>query len=132
MDKGSIEEKLRKRLRKRSEETQSRTQGQPNKGQFRIKEKFYNKETESKKSTKLPKLRQNPNQRNLLLGDCSKKTPTKKYEGEPGGKVDWFLKMHWIQFTIRMELVKVLKPATIFARSTDGNVRVRDVINLRC
>ena len=54
----------------------------------------------------------------------------KTYEGEPDGKVDWFL-------TDALDTVfdphgtgKVLKPKTILARSAEGNVRVQDVVRI--
>ena len=58
------------------------------------------------------------------------KKPKKKYEGESGGKADWFLKE-------ALDLVydphgtgKSVKGATILARSSEGNVRVRDVVRI--
>jgi hypothetical protein len=54
----------------------------------------------------------------------------KTYEGEPDGKVDWFL-------TDALDTVfdphgtgKVLKAKTILARSAEGNVRVQDVVRI--
>lgn len=58
------------------------------------------------------------------------KTPKKKYEGEDGGKVDWFLKDALDTVYDPHGTGKVIKPATILARSSDGNVRVRDVVRI--
>ena len=60
-----------------------------------------------RKALKLPRLRQNPNQRNLLLVDCSgrKHQPRSTKENQAVKQIgSW--KMHLIQFTIRMELVR--------------------------
>jgi hypothetical protein len=55
---------------------------------------------------------------------------TKKYEGEPGGKADWFLKDALDTVYDPHGTGKVVKPATILARSSEGNVRVRDVVRI--
>lgn len=54
----------------------------------------------------------------------------KKYDGEDGGKVDWFLKEALDTVYDPHGTGKVVKPATILARSSDGNVRVRDVVRI--
>ena len=54
----------------------------------------------------------------------------KKYDGEEGGKVDWFLKDALDTVYDPHGTGKVLKPATILARSSAGNVRVRDVVRV--
>ena len=54
----------------------------------------------------------------------------RKYEGEDGGKVDWFLKEALDTVYDPHGTGKVLKPATILARSSEGNVRVRDVVRV--
>jgi len=54
----------------------------------------------------------------------------KKYEGKEGGKVDWFLKDALDTIYDPHGTGKVLKPATILARSSEGNVRVRDVVRI--
>ena len=54
----------------------------------------------------------------------------KKYDGEEGGKVDWFLKDALDTVYDPHGTGKVLKPATILARSSEGNVRVRDVVRI--
>lgn len=56
------------------------------------------------------------------------KKPKKTYEGEPGGKADWFLKEALDTVYDPHGTGKVIKGATILARSAEGNVRVRDVI----
>ena len=54
----------------------------------------------------------------------------KKYEGEDGGKVDWFLKEALDTVYDPHGTGKTIKAATILARSSDGNVRVRDVVRI--
>ena len=58
------------------------------------------------------------------------KKVTKKYEGEAGGKADWFLKEALDTVYDPHGTGKAVKPATILARSSAGNVRVRDVVRI--
>ena len=54
----------------------------------------------------------------------------KTYDGEPGGKADWFLSEALDTVYEPHGTGKSVKPATILARSSDGNVRVRDVVRI--
>ncbi|MEE2811462.1 MAG: zinc ribbon domain-containing protein [Candidatus Thermoplasmatota archaeon] len=54
----------------------------------------------------------------------------KTYEGEPDGKVEWFLSDALDTVFDPHGTGKVLKPKTILARSADGNVRVQDVVRI--
>ena len=56
------------------------------------------------------------------------KRPKKTYEGEPGGKADWFLEEALDTVYDPHGTGKTVKAAAILARSSDGNVRVRDVV----
>lgn len=56
------------------------------------------------------------------------KKPKKTYEGEPGGKAEWFLEEALDTVYDPHGTGKPIKAAMILARSSDGNVRVRDVI----
>ena len=56
------------------------------------------------------------------------KKPKKTYEGEPGGKADWFLEEALDTVYDPHGTGKPIKAAMILARSSEGNVRVRDVI----
>ena len=56
------------------------------------------------------------------------KKPKKTYEGEPGGKAEWFLEEALDTVYDPHGTGKPIKPAMILARSSEGNVRVRDVI----
>ena len=54
----------------------------------------------------------------------------KTYEGEPGGKAEWFLSDALDTVYDPHGTGKAVKPATILARSAQGNVRVRDVVRI--
>ena len=56
------------------------------------------------------------------------KKPKKTYEGEPGGKAEWFLEDALDTVYDPHGTGKPVKAAMILARSAEGNVRVRDVI----
>jgi hypothetical protein len=56
------------------------------------------------------------------------KKPKKTYEGEPGGKADWFLEEALDTVYDPHGTGKPIKGAMILARSSEGNVRVRDVV----
>ena len=55
---------------------------------------------------------------------------TKKFEGEPKDKVEWFLAEALDTIYDPHGTGKALKPKTILARSSDGNVRVQDVVRI--
>ena len=58
------------------------------------------------------------------------KKPKKTYEGEPGGKAEWFLEEALDTVYDPHGTGKPIKAAMILARSSEGNVRVRDVIRI--
>ena len=58
------------------------------------------------------------------------KKPKKTYEGEPGGKAEWFLEEALDTVYDPHGTGKAVKAAMILARSAEGNVRVRDVIRI--
>jgi len=58
------------------------------------------------------------------------KTPKKTYEGKAAEKADWFLAEALDTIYDPHGTGKVVKAATILARSSDGNVRVRDVVRI--
>lgn len=58
------------------------------------------------------------------------KRPKKTYEGEPGGKAEWFLEEALDTVYDPHGTGKPIKGAMILARSSDGNVRVRDVVRI--
>ncbi len=63
-------------------------------------------------------------------GMFGSKRVVKKYDGEAGGKADWFLSSALDTVYDPHGTGKPVKAATILARSTDGNVRVRDVVRI--
>ncbi len=58
------------------------------------------------------------------------KKSSKKYEGEPEGKAEWFLTEALDTIYDPHGTGKPLKPKTILARSSEGNVRVQDVVRI--
>lgn len=57
------------------------------------------------------------------------KRPKMTYDGPEGGKAEWFLENALVTVYDPHGTGKTLKPKTILARSSDGNVRVADVIH---
>ncbi len=69
-------------------------------------------------------------QKKKSSGMFGAKKVVKKYDGEAGGKADWFLKDALDTVYDPHGTGKAVKPATILARSSEGNVRVRDVVRI--
>jgi cell pole-organizing protein PopZ len=57
------------------------------------------------------------------------KRPKMTYDGPAGGKAEWFLENALVTVYDPHGTGKTLKPKTILARSSEGNVRVADVIH---
>jgi len=57
------------------------------------------------------------------------KRPKMTYDGPKGGKAEWFLENALVTVYDPHGTGKTLKPKTILARSSEGNVRVADVIH---
>jgi hypothetical protein len=57
------------------------------------------------------------------------KRPKMTYDGPEGGKAEWFLENALVTVYDPHGTGKTLKPKTILARSSEGNVRVADVIH---
>ena len=85
------------------------------------------KTTKKSTSKKAPAKKSEPKKSGGMFGA---KKVTKKYEGKEGGKVDWFLKDALDTVYDPHGTGKVVKAATILARSSEGNVRVRDVVRI--
>ena len=58
------------------------------------------------------------------------KKPKKKFEGDAKDKADWFLAEALDTIYDPHGTGKILKPKTILARSSEGNVRVQDVVRV--
>jgi len=86
------------------------------------------KESETPQKKEEPKPEKKPEPKKKSGGMFGAKKPKRTYEGEPGGKAEWFLKEALDTVYDPHGTGKVLKPNTILARSSDGNVRVKDVV----
>mgnify|MGYP001020661126 FL=1 len=82
----------------------------------------------SKSSGKAKSTASKPKSKPKSGGLFGAKKPKKTYEGEPGGKAEWFLDEALDTVYDPHGTGKPIKGAQILARSSDGNVRVRDVI----
>ncbi|DAC18794.1 MAG TPA: zinc ribbon domain-containing protein [Candidatus Poseidoniales archaeon] len=111
----SLREKLESEIRAELEK-EFKSEGK-SKSSGKSKSKSQPKKTQSKPKSK-PK----------TGGLFGAKRPKKTYEGEPGGKADWFLEEALDTVYDPHGTGKSVKGATILARSSDGNVRVRDVV----
>lgn len=114
------EEKLRKKIEKevRKElETETKKSGSQAKGKSAAS--AGSKPKKSSSPTK-PKAKSG--------GMFGAKKPKKTYDGEPGGKAEWFLEEALDTVYDPHGTGKPIKGAMILARSSEGNVRVRDVI----
>lgn len=84
--------------------------------------------SESKAKSQPKKTQSKPKSKPKAGGLFGAKLPKKTYEGEPGGKADWFLEEALDTVYDPHGTGKSVKGATILARSSEGNVRVRDVV----
>ncbi len=82
----------------------------------------------SKSSGKAKSTASKPKSKPKSGGLFGAKKPKKTYEGEPAGKAEWFLDEALDTVYDPHGTGKPIKGAQILARSSDGNVRVRDVI----
>lgn len=80
------------------------------------------------KPTPKPKQKPKSKPRAKSGGLFGAKTPKRKYEGPPEGKMDWFLNEALDTVYDPHGTGKVLKRRAIIARSSDGNVRVEDIV----
>lgn len=98
-------------------------------GEKTASEKAKSASSKTKASTagnkKKPATKSKPKKSGGLFGA---KKPKKTYEGEPGGKAEWFLEEALDTVYDPHGTGKAIKGATILARSAEGNVRVRDVV----
>ena len=130
-----LRDKLEKSIRKELEkeiraELEEEFAGKEVASVAKKEEKPAAKKSTAKKTTKKetkPESKPKPKKGGGMFGG---KKVKKKYDGEEGGKVDWFLKDALDTVYDPHGTGKVLKPATILARSSEGNVRVRDVVRV--
>ena len=123
VDEDALKKKLEKEIRKELEkEFEGRT----------VATKSTGKKTESSsKSTSATKKKSNATSPKKKAGGLfGAKKPKKTFEGDPADKADWFLAEALDTVYDPHGTGKVVKPKTILARSSDGNVRVQDVVRV--
>lgn len=129
-DANSVDEKaLRKKLEKEiRKELEAEFEGRSVASKGSAEKKTASK---SKSSTASPKKKSNATKPKKKAGGLfGAKRPKKTFEGDPADKADWFLAEALDTIYDPHGTGKVLKPKTILARSSDGNVRVQDVVRV--
>ena len=123
VDEDALKKKLEKEIRK---ELQKEFEGRT------VATKSTGKKTESSsKSTSATKKKSNATSPKKKAGGLfGAKKPKKTFEGDPADKADWFLAEALDTVYDPHGTGKVVKPKTILARSSDGNVRVQDVVRV--
>ena len=132
-DSSAIEDKLRAKLEKEIRKELEKEYKASSKA--RIQWKIIKQNRNPKLQRLSRRKKDNHKQSKVISKEVSrwlvwKENTQEKYEGEPGGKADWFLENALDTVYDPHGTGKILKPATILARSTDGNVRVRDVVRI--
>jgi hypothetical protein len=123
LDEKALEKKIRKKLEKdiRAELESEESSSSASKAKSSSK-----KASAGKKSTASTK-KSAPKKAGGMFGA---KTPKKTFEGKAADKADWFLADALDTIYDPHGTGKVLKPKTIVARSSEGNVRVQDVVRI--
>ena len=139
-DPAAIEDKVRSKLEKsiRSElekeiraELEEEFKGRGAASSSSAKSKSTPKPKQKKDSTKAAASKAAAGtQKKKSSGMFGPKKIKKTYDGEPGGKAEWFLSDALDTVYDPHGTGKAVKPATILARSAQGNVRVRDVVRI--
>ena len=126
VDEDALRKKLEKEIRK---ELESEFEGRSVASKGTSEKKTSSK---SKSSTASPKKKSNATTPKKKAGGLfgGAKRPKKTFEGDPADKADWFLAEALDTIYDPHGTGKVLKPKTILARSSDGNVRVQDVVRV--
>ena len=89
------------------------------------------KEAKSEKKDSTPKKKSNATSPKKKSGGLfGAKKPKRTFEGKAADKADWFLAEALDTVFDPHGTGKVLKPKTIVARSSEGNVRVQDVVRV--
>lgn len=125
VDEDAIRKKLEKEIRKELEaEFEGRSAAAKPKSESKAEKK-----APAKAST--PKKKSNATTPKKKAGGLfGAKKVKKTFEGDPADKADWFLAEALDTIYDPHGTGKVLKPKTILARSSDGNVRVQDVVRV--
>ena len=125
VDEDALRKKLEKEIRK---ELEAEFEGRSAASKGTSEKKTTSK---SKSSTASPKKKSNATTPKKKAGGLfGAKRPKKTFEGDPADKADWFLAEALDTIYDPHGTGKVLKPKTILARSSDGNVRVQDVVRV--
>ena len=125
VDEDALRKKLEKEIRK---ELEAEFEGRSVATKDASKKKTA---TSSKSSTASTKKKSNATTPKKKAGGLfGSKRPKKTFEGKPADKADWFLAEALDTIYDPHGSGKVLKPKTILARSSDGNVRVQDVVRV--
>ena len=123
VDEKELIKKLEKQVRKEMEkEFEGRSVASKTDEKKSTAKKTTQKSTAKKSNATTPKKKSG--------GLFGAKRPKKTFEGDPGDKADWFLAEALDTIYDPHGTGKVLKPKTILARSSDGNVRVQDVVRV--
>ena len=125
VDEDALRKKLEKEIRK---ELEAEFEGRSVASKGATEKKTTSK---PKSSTASPKKKSNATTPKKKAGGLfGAKRPKKTFEGDPADKADWFLAEALDTIYDPHGTGKVLKPKTILARSSDGNVRVQDVVRV--
>ena len=122
LDEEALEKKIRKKLEK---DIRAELEGEMSSSSASRKSSS-KKSSAGKKSTASTK-KSAPKKAGGMFGS---KTPKKTFEGKAADKADWFLADALDTIYDPHGTGKVLKPKTIVARSSEGNVRVQDVVRI--
>ena len=125
VDEDALRKKLEKEIRKELEaEFEGRSAAAKPKSESKAEKKAPAKASTPKKKSNatIPKKKAG--------GLFGAKKVKKTFEGDPADKADWFLAEALDTIYDPHGTGKVLKPKTILARSSDGNVRVQDVVRV--
>ena len=120
VDEDALRKKLEKEIRAELEEEM--------KGQQVVKKDTTISEPEQNPRLKINSKRNSQKIRGGLFGGA--KRPKKKFEGDEKDQPDWFLADALDTVYDPHGTGKALKPKTIVARSSDGNVRVQDIVRI--
>jgi len=125
VDEDALRKKLEKEIRKELEaEFEGRSVASKGKSETKPEKK-----TSAKTST-LKKKSNATTPKKKAGGLFGAKKVKKTFEGDPADKADWFLAEALDTIYDPHGTGKVVKPKTILARSSDGNVRVQDVVRV--
>ena len=125
VDEDALRKKLEKEIRK---ELEAEFEGRSVATKDSSKKKTASASKSSTASTKKKSNATTPKKK--AGGLFGSKRPKKTFEGKPADKADWFLAEALDTIYDPHGSGKVLKPKTILARSSDGNVRVQDVVRV--